>query len=85
MCGSSGLLATFSGNYRVKVKASGPIGEIRTVLDLCGLESTVNCPTFYSINNKLLIMVFFMVSTLVTTGKPAPIVDCCGLFTIEWE
>jgi len=30
-------------------------------------------------------MVFFMVSTLEATAKPAPILDFCGLFTIEWE
>ena len=30
-------------------------------------------------------MVFFMVSTIMATGKPAPILDFCGLFTIEWN
>jgi len=30
-------------------------------------------------------MVFFMVSTLVTTEKPTPILAFRGLFTIEWE
>ena len=34
---------------------------------------------------QFLIMVFFMVLTLVTTEKPAPILDFSGLFTIEWE
>jgi hypothetical protein len=34
---------------------------------------------------KLLIMVFFMVSMLVTTRKPAPLLAFRGLFTIEWE
>jgi hypothetical protein len=30
-------------------------------------------------------MVFFMVSTLMTTGNPAPIQDFCWLFNIEGE
>ena len=30
-------------------------------------------------------MVFFMVLTHTATGKPAPIFDFSGLFTIEWE
>jgi len=30
-------------------------------------------------------MVFFMVSTLMTTGKPAPLLAFRRLFTIEWE
>jgi hypothetical protein len=30
-------------------------------------------------------MVFFMISTLMTTGKPAPLLDFSGLFTIERE
>jgi hypothetical protein len=30
-------------------------------------------------------MVFFMVSILLITGKPAPLLEFRGLFTIEWE
>lgn len=35
-------------------------------------------------NNKSLTMVFFMVSTLMTTGRPAPALNFCGLLIREW-
>jgi len=37
------------------------------------------------IEAQALNMVFFMVLTLMTTGKPAPILDYFRLFTIEWS
>ena len=38
---------------------------------------------FYT--RELSIMVFFMVLTLATTRKPAPLLAFPGLFAIEWE
>lgn len=39
----------------------------------------------YYISTAILNMVLFLVLTLMTTGKPLPILDFCRLFTIVWE
>jgi len=59
-----------------------PCGFWRTVI---ACESGANLTRALHDEQQTLNMVFFMVSTLMTTVKPASLLAFNGLFTIEWE
>jgi len=84
------VLTSVRSDYRVMENMIlGEVPDFEEILVvLQALKEETNTPsgkmeTYFS--EKILIMVFFMVSTSMTTGKPAPVLAFRGLFTIEWE